>query len=616
MPCYNEPREDGSLSFSVRCSRCGVGVARGGGAGGAGCRCRAGCRRRSRSGSTTPTGWCRSGRRSSRGPGSSAPRRTSSCPPQLRAKGAQTVYFDLYLNNRVGTPSKPADPSMIQARADKLFDTAVTSSGCDHAADRRERAVRRAVADAVDADDGAVPRERARLSAASRRRAARGRSCSSRTARTPTTRPPTTGGGRRRRSRTSSRRSTSPGRPISKQGAVAGSRRLRATMRTRMEDLIQIGVPTNRLGMMLTFSSTPQGGRPRGPAAARSGSTSSSGRRSRRSRSRRSCTSRASGRGAGRPSTRPATTPTSRRPRARGSGRATTRSATRPRSRARSSTRRSTSGDALPAGTLCLLGTTQLLASDVAALTRLTGDRDLAFSAELQHAVLVEAQPVADEAVRAGGGRRDPRPLRRQPGGVPRGARAREGHAGARAADPRRRAAPPRGRGDAARACADRRRSSQEWYATYAAMPARAGARDRSRAVARQRAQRASRSQASRRGGCFALAAGASGEDRRASQVTALGETAPLGSFPFAQAAPAVRTASSPRSSTRRSRSGRAGAQNQRLGSLTCQHDQPPQPATVDLTDWLPYPLARLSAYGCPSVGGDACGALPSSFAR
>ena len=52
-------------------------------------------------------------------------------PPQLRAKGAKTVFFDLYLNNRVGTPSKPADPAVIQARADKLFDTAVTSSGCD-----------------------------------------------------------------------------------------------------------------------------------------------------------------------------------------------------------------------------------------------------------------------------------------------------------------------------------------------------------------------------------------------------------------------------------------------------------------------------------------------------
>jgi hypothetical protein len=51
-------------------------------------------------------------------------------PPQLRAKGAKTVYFDLYMNNRVGTPSKPADPSVVQARADKLFDTAASSSGC------------------------------------------------------------------------------------------------------------------------------------------------------------------------------------------------------------------------------------------------------------------------------------------------------------------------------------------------------------------------------------------------------------------------------------------------------------------------------------------------------
>ena len=39
----------------------------------------------------------------------------------------------------------------------------------------------------------------------------------------------------------------------------------------------------------------------------------------------------------------------------------------------------------------------------------------------------------------------------------------------------------------------------------------------------------------------------------------------------------------------RRSPSGAAGARTSRLGSLTCQHDQPPQPETVDLTDWLPY---------------------------
>ena len=94
-------------------------------------------------------------------------------PPQLRAHGAQTVYFDLYLANRVGTPSKPADPSCVQARADKLFDTAAASSGCAHPADRLERARRREPADAVDADHRAVPRERPRVRAAPRRGGAR-----------------------------------------------------------------------------------------------------------------------------------------------------------------------------------------------------------------------------------------------------------------------------------------------------------------------------------------------------------------------------------------------------------------------------------------------------------
>src|SRR5437588_12233619 len=31
-------------------------------------------------------------------------------PPKLRAAGAQTVYWDMYLNNRVGTPGAAAHP--------------------------------------------------------------------------------------------------------------------------------------------------------------------------------------------------------------------------------------------------------------------------------------------------------------------------------------------------------------------------------------------------------------------------------------------------------------------------------------------------------------------------
>jgi hypothetical protein len=53
-------------------------------------------------------------------------------PPKLRAAGAQTVYFDLYLNRRVGTPSAPADPATIVAKADKFYEYAAGSMDCSN----------------------------------------------------------------------------------------------------------------------------------------------------------------------------------------------------------------------------------------------------------------------------------------------------------------------------------------------------------------------------------------------------------------------------------------------------------------------------------------------------
>ncbi len=51
-------------------------------------------------------------------------------PAEARAAGAATVFFDLNFNNRVGTPTVPTDPTTIVGRADRLFDFAVTVSGC------------------------------------------------------------------------------------------------------------------------------------------------------------------------------------------------------------------------------------------------------------------------------------------------------------------------------------------------------------------------------------------------------------------------------------------------------------------------------------------------------
>jgi hypothetical protein len=47
-----------------------------------------------------------------------------------RAAGAATVHWDMHLRKRVGTPSQPADVTLMEKRADSLFDYAVSVSGC------------------------------------------------------------------------------------------------------------------------------------------------------------------------------------------------------------------------------------------------------------------------------------------------------------------------------------------------------------------------------------------------------------------------------------------------------------------------------------------------------
>src|SRR3954449_13603685 len=51
-------------------------------------------------------------------------------PAQMRAAGAATIFFDLHLNDRIGTTVKPVDPSLIAAKAKAEFDFAVQVTGC------------------------------------------------------------------------------------------------------------------------------------------------------------------------------------------------------------------------------------------------------------------------------------------------------------------------------------------------------------------------------------------------------------------------------------------------------------------------------------------------------
>jgi hypothetical protein len=51
-------------------------------------------------------------------------------PARMRAAGARTVYWDMHLNKRVGTPSAPADPAEMVEKANRLFDGAARQSAC------------------------------------------------------------------------------------------------------------------------------------------------------------------------------------------------------------------------------------------------------------------------------------------------------------------------------------------------------------------------------------------------------------------------------------------------------------------------------------------------------
>jgi hypothetical protein len=52
-------------------------------------------------------------------------------PPQLRAGGAKTVYFDLNLKTRVGTPTAPLPSGQMADWADRMYLRAAASAGCD-----------------------------------------------------------------------------------------------------------------------------------------------------------------------------------------------------------------------------------------------------------------------------------------------------------------------------------------------------------------------------------------------------------------------------------------------------------------------------------------------------
>ena len=506
-------------------------------------------------------------------------------PPQLRAGGAKTIYFDLNFHVRMGSPSAPVDSASVTDRADRLFDTAAQSSGCDHPLIALNELFG---AQTPTPWTPTTAQYRANVLAFVQRLAARG----ARPFLLLSNRPYTHGEAGDWWLEVARYADLVPevyfsGPSVWKQGVSKGSLRLRSTLRTRIADLAEIGVPATRIGVMLTFSSTPKAGGREGlaplsrwldvvkwealaaKAVARDtgiasvwswgwGTWSVAGNDPDKplaacvwlwTRDASLCDAPGAAAGKGFDISLAV-------------------------------------GGAIPAGALCVLGQASLWRSVVTALTRVTDDAEIATSAGLQRLVLAEAANVSTDRVLAA-----ERAVVADRFGGSRAAyvaalnRAHATVATARAilADELRR----RQISASLRIAAPRSVDVADYYARYDGASARLVRSSRPLAwLGGRRSGVALAATAPER--VFGLRANAPVVVDGAT-VTAAGETAPLGSFPLAAAAPTIRAALTEVARVDAYRTWLSRRANQALPRLECANDIFPQPTPVDLTSWLSF---------------------------
>jgi hypothetical protein len=179
--------------------------------------------------------------------------------PQLRAAGAVTVYFDLNMKDRVGTPSDPFDLETVVAESNDRFDRAVARTGCPTP---------------IIAENEFFPVDPAApLTAEQAARYAKNvltmmQTLSSRGAHPYLLVPRTAVGSiapswwRRLADYGTIVLEVYPSaRKVYAQGATAGSRQLRRALRQAVKSLTSIGIPPATVGVMLGFQMGGSGGR-------------------------------------------------------------------------------------------------------------------------------------------------------------------------------------------------------------------------------------------------------------------------------------------------------------------------------------------------------------------
>ncbi len=177
-------------------------------------------------------------------------------PPRLRALGAKTVYWDMYLNSRrVGTPNNPAAPADVVERAHRLFDYAAASQACS---------TPMIVENELFGASLPAPwtpsnvQYRANVLLYLRTLAARGAHPVLLVSSTPYLLGEA-GDWWRAVAQVADlvREVYFPAGSIRQQGPLLGSRMLRTNFRRAVAELTPLGIPTSKLGIMLGFQTTP-----------------------------------------------------------------------------------------------------------------------------------------------------------------------------------------------------------------------------------------------------------------------------------------------------------------------------------------------------------------------
>jgi hypothetical protein len=513
-------------------------------------------------------------------------------PPQLRAMGAKTIYWDMNFRLRVGTPLAPFDPGVVINRANRLYSTAAMSSGC----------TRPLIAE--NELNGASTLTPWSMSNAQYRRNVMiyMQTLSALGARPAILVPsaPYMGGEAadwwRQLSRYADivRESYFAAPKVAKLGAVEGSRTLRAMFRKRVAEFADVGIPASKLGLMLGFQTTRgSGGREGASRKAWLEVTklqALAAKQVAREVGLRSVWSW--GWAAWSAGERDPVKPTAacvylwardsklcNAPRAAGKGFNASR----------------TEGQLiLPAGTRCTLYGKRITDSTIRSLTPIMGDADVAFSVAFARAITTAQVPLRAKQVvdaeRALVGARFGGSYARY------GAALAKGHASRSAArgiiaDELRRLALERGMGVAAPSSADVR----EYYETYGETRARLVA-TKTRAPWLGKRTRG-----------FALESGAPPQlfsipqgrwrkirtMRGVYEVRALDAPVSLGAIPFGLARPAVVTALQELARTDRYESWLLARQRVLDEQALCRRDVQPEPGVVDLTDYLPFLAAE-----------------------